>query len=783
MKKRIITLMVIMVLVITLLPSATVDVSADSVPHTHNSITFNAWERTDSLPSEQGNYYLLHDVTLTGKWSSPVGTTNLCLNGHVITTDNAGDSVIRVDDNALLNLYDCDTTSSHYFTNNNENSSLWKLQSTHDADTEHTVSGGAISGSKSSTGCIEVHGGTFTMNGGTICGNAGPGISVGSNAAASSISGNFTMNGGCISNNNNTEYIYGGGIYLACGDITINDGYISNNTSQYGGGIYITSGNLTIAGGNINVNTASDDGGGIYLNEGNLTLNGGRIQDNIANHGGGIFLDHGNIYINGGYIQNNKSNNLGGGISVKPCGTGYTGNLTITGGEIIYNEISSNSNDGYGGGVYFEGTGTFTMTGGTIEGNKATGYGGGIFLCNDCIGAYVGGSAVVRTNSTTLGQDRIDESNIHLQSYNGVQAKLSFSSDKPLLPMSSIGVSVYVSDPWGPGTEIDNFFNSLDDNSYKYIVINNSKDGASNRDTLFSIAKGTGNHVLTSKTHYHNLVKIDSQAATYDASGYKEYYECKDTYDRCYKYYEDSEGTTEITNLVAWKSEGGNGYIAKLERPTPTPGPDPAPGPAPAPDPTPSPEDKTEKQTEEKTTKPAKAPYINLTKTIGLGNSFKLNVTNVFDDAKVSFISSDKSVAKVDKTGVITAVGTGKCKITGVVNQNNIKYKYVITVKVKKTSSGNRKLKEDECLTPNSLTPLLNIYKVVGAGKDLNLNLKDLAKDAVVTCSSEDESIATVTDDGVITGIKKGYTGINVSIAQDDTVFQYRVYVRVKKSK
>ncbi len=69
--------------------------------------------------------------------------------------------------------------------------------------------------------------------------------------------------------------------------------------------------------------------------------------------------------------------------------------------------------------------------------------------------------------------------------------------------------------------------------------------------------------------HTHNPVKINGQAATETASGWKDYYKCD-----CGALFEDEACEVEITNLDAWKAEGGNGYIAKLE-PTPDPDPDP----------------------------------------------------------------------------------------------------------------------------------------------------------------------------------------------------------------
>lgn len=60
-------------------------------------------------------------------------------------------------------------------------------------------------------------------------------------------------------------------------------------------------------------------------------------------------------------------------------------------------------------------------------------------------------------------------------------------------------------------------------------------------------------------THTHNPVKVNGQAATETASGWKDYYKCD-----CDALFEDKNGTTPIENLDTWKAEGGNGYIPPL---------------------------------------------------------------------------------------------------------------------------------------------------------------------------------------------------------------------------
>ena len=66
--------------------------------------------------------------------------------------------------------------------------------------------------------------------------------------------------------------------------------------------------------------------------------------------------------------------------------------------------------------------------------------------------------------------------------------------------------------------------------------------------------------------HEHNLVKVDGQVATTTASGWRDYYECKDIENACNKLFEDAEGTVAIDDFAKWKAEGGNGYLAPLSK-------------------------------------------------------------------------------------------------------------------------------------------------------------------------------------------------------------------------
>ena len=102
-----------------------------------------------------------------------------------------------------------------------------------------------------------------------------------------------------------------------------------------------------------------------------------------------------------------------------------------------------------------------------------------------------------------------------------------------------------------------------DGNNYKYISSPYTITFVMDSDKLVkvitegaAIANNNGEYI---PSHTHNPVKVNGQAATETASGWKDYYECA-----CGALFEDKNGTTPIENLATWKAQGGNGYIAPL---------------------------------------------------------------------------------------------------------------------------------------------------------------------------------------------------------------------------
>ncbi len=191
-----------------------------------------------------------------------------------------------------------------------------------------------------------------------------------------------------------------GHVILSQGTVNISGGYVTNgNGGGWGGGLCVTGANakFNMTGGVIAANKAAS-GGGIYAdNDAKLKFLGGVISGNATykeryndvdhpnnGYGGGVFTKNADVEIvDPANITNNRVDSYitekfnlgllgGGGIASVDGGT-----LNMTGGS-----VTANYSNEAGGGIYagFWGKAiTFTMTGGTIAGNKSVnGEGGGL---------------------------------------------------------------------------------------------------------------------------------------------------------------------------------------------------------------------------------------------------------------------------------------------------------------------------------------------------------------------------------------------------------------------
>lgn len=228
---------------------------------------------------------------------------------------------------------------------------------------------------------IENHSGALLLQTGSVLKNSG--------AAAVNNSSVLVVSGSTLTQNA-VGSGFGAGIYNGnYGSVIMNGGSISDNTAKYGAGIR-NNGTFTLNNGTISENTATGSGnyGGGIDNRGILNINGGRICNNQSSgqssRGGGIF-NTGTCNIRNAVISGNSAA-YGGGIF-------NFNSMTISGGTLENNTAS------YGGGIY--NNGTALLSGGVIRNNSADSLGGGVYVNHDiCVGYDI----TVTDNTITSAQ-------------------------------------------------------------------------------------------------------------------------------------------------------------------------------------------------------------------------------------------------------------------------------------------------------------------------------------------------------------------------------------------
>lgn len=442
MKKRILSIILSIVMLVSLLPA-----TAFAIPATHSHAICGA-EHTDigdhtgsceDIPwtawdggsiSTSGNYYLSSSPASTpvidiGTDGGEAITVKLCLNGQTLSVER-----LQIM-NATVDLCDCSNGESGKIIGTETDYTVYQYGT---SQTEFNMYGGTISGiskngavnvygyeadhtfnmyggtvtnaySNTQTGAVSVYGagGKFNMYGGTIKDCTGK-----CSGVYASYGATVTMAGGTIENNN--AGTYGGGVYLTgwtetVPTFTMTGGSITNNQGANGGGVYITYGTFNMSGtAAISNNQSANGGGGVHMYHSAYTsvvntfnMTGGSITNNTGLTGGGVDMGGGSasaFTMTGGTISGNTATGSGGGGVFLRKGT-----LSVSGTAAIADNTAKN-----GGGVYLNG-GTLTMTGGEITGNSANNYSGGVY--NKAGKFNVSGSPVVTDNKVGTAENNI----------------------------------------------------------------------------------------------------------------------------------------------------------------------------------------------------------------------------------------------------------------------------------------------------------------------------------------------------------------------------------------
>lgn len=221
--------------------------------------------------------------------------------------------------------------------------------------------------------------------------------------------------GGTVSGGN-------GVVNITAGTFEMKDGSITGATitGSYAAAVRLADGaEMTMTGGAISNNTTSqkDSSGGVLVCEGaTFTMDNGTISGNTAFRGGGVLVYGGvtntgdkmaSFTMNGGSISSNQATGYVN-VSGQTINAGGGGVYVHNDAEFIMNggTISGNSSASQGGGVATEAYypeqegGIFEMRGGTISGNRASN-GGGIYSFSNSVRLYAG--RIEGNTATSLG--------------------------------------------------------------------------------------------------------------------------------------------------------------------------------------------------------------------------------------------------------------------------------------------------------------------------------------------------------------------------------------------
>lgn len=228
---------------------------------------------------------------------------------------------------------------------------------------------------------LSVQNASVEMNGGEICNNEGTSAGAVVLSSMGGTSG-FIMNGGKIYGNSSTAD-QAGAILVDDGcTFNLDGGEIYQNRTNGHGGAFAIRGKVDMTGGSVHHNTATSGGGMLLNGAGILNITGGEIASNSSQWGAGINANgHPTVTLSGtGAVKDNTSTANAAGIFLEgDDGQGTT--FTMTGGSITGNKAGGN-----GGGIMgysYTQTVTINISGGTISGNTADVNGNGIILRGD----------------------------------------------------------------------------------------------------------------------------------------------------------------------------------------------------------------------------------------------------------------------------------------------------------------------------------------------------------------------------------------------------------------
>ena len=423
--RKLLSFLLTLAMVVGLVPGMSLTASAEGT-----ETVATTWAEVQAVFTSGGTVQLGADIT-AGESDTYLNvgsgkTVVLDLNGHVlsrglteeVSTNALGTKLSKAKDKGVV-INNGNASSSLTIKDSNPNTQHNVTVYTHSFNgsamntyaSTQTVYGGVITGGNNNTsfsfGILSggiYSKGPLTIEGGTICGNAGYYGGGGVHVAGETL----TMTGGAITGNLSSNRS-GGGVNLEqTATMSMTGGIISDNAANnMGGGVY-AEGAFTMSGGTISGNGTGSNAGGVYTSN-VFTMNGGTISDNTAKGSGGGVYNTGDFTMTKGTISGNTANYSGGGVCIyKSAASGAKAERTfeMSGGSISHNASLASSGYAGGGGIYVADASTVNIKGtAEISNNTAVNNGGGIYVGTNNARTgnatvTLGGNAKITGNST-----------------------------------------------------------------------------------------------------------------------------------------------------------------------------------------------------------------------------------------------------------------------------------------------------------------------------------------------------------------------------------------------
>lgn len=373
MKKRIVSLCLILAMMLCLFPVGVSAAGTDKQTWSHLTVAADGQTATGYCP------HCCDDPSQTVTWTlltrAAAGHTNITSGGHYfLSASTATNGALQPNTagiDVVLHL-NGQTFKRNGASGNNtgairpqaDNTTISIVDDQAEKGTVHGDYGWAVTNNSKSGTTVKLYSGNLTsvveavatsgsnLNGGTVYMNAGT----------------FEMYGGTI---NGTKAQYGGAVYISGSTtVNINGGTIQGGTATArGGNIYMasTTSTLNISGGIIENGVCQEKGlggGNIYANNGTFTITGGTIR-------GGKAVKGGNIYFN-------TATTINGAASLENGEATYGGNVYANGNLTLSAASFANGTATYGGNLYVN-RGTFTLGNASFANGSAT-YGSDLFV-------------------------------------------------------------------------------------------------------------------------------------------------------------------------------------------------------------------------------------------------------------------------------------------------------------------------------------------------------------------------------------------------------------------